>query len=324
MLFSTVSRPQNRDGEIFITLYPGERPRPFKGIIKVFVDNSEIPEVSIPVKGPDSLEIKRAISPCGCTVIRITKKNLAPHDTGSIIVSFTTTMIEGTFEREFSLLTNSKLTRNIGLKIKGNNQRFTWFSPPVIDLDQFQQGSKDTFNVKITWKRWEPPGFKSPEGIPFFQYGKIAQGKDDTTIWHVPIILSPKVEADYYNDTLIVNTSSVSWPKVSIPVQGRIKPFATCKPEFISLGSIKKGKRVTTSTLLITSAPIDTLVSCETTEDNIKIGTTKFLSSKKMRIYIHSVKNPEKTVINGEIQVKIICRGRTIKARAYISGRYVE
>ncbi len=51
MLYVALSKPRNGDWVVYTTIYPGERTGPFKGIIKLFVNNSKTPEIVIPVRG---------------------------------------------------------------------------------------------------------------------------------------------------------------------------------------------------------------------------------------------------------------------------------
>lgn len=120
------------------------------------------------------------------------------------------------------------------------------------------------------------------------------------------------------------NTSSSSWQKIKVPAQGRIKGFVTIKPDYIDLGDIKTGEQVTSSVLLVSSSPIDSIVSCKTTADNIKPGDIRFLTKNKIRIYIQSVSNPKNKEINCEVKVTVLCKGKSKEAVAVVNGRYKD
>ncbi len=50
ILVSTIVAP-GKKGNLVATILPGERPRPFKGIIRVFINDNPVPDLEVPLKG---------------------------------------------------------------------------------------------------------------------------------------------------------------------------------------------------------------------------------------------------------------------------------
>lgn len=274
----------------------------------------------------DTVRIIRTSSSCGCTYATVPKGPLTPKDTGSIIVSYKTGMVEGAFSKTFTLYTNSTTTPEIVLTIKGDVIRCVAPAPPVIHLDQVQLGSGWKKEIKIRWKRWRDAGLKKPKKIPeYLTLGTPHKDKSDSTLWYVPVSLSSKVVAKYYLDTLAVPTADSTWPLVKIPVQGTITDVVTTKPLVVNMGQVKVGKNVSNSFVVVSSvqgAKVEKVTS-STGKITAQIGKVSD-DGKTTRINLSTSSNPEPGSVGTDIMVTVRVNGKKRELKVPVVGRFLE
>lgn len=274
----------------------------------------------------DTVHIVRSASSCGCTFAEVPKKPLAPQDTGSIIVTYKTSNVESPFEKTFTLYTNSELTPEIVLTLKGTVFRCVSPNPPVIHLDEAQIGSGWKKNITVSWERWANTKLKKPKKAPsFISIGTPIQDKNDKVTWRISVSLSPKAQAKYYLDTLVIPTTDTTWPEVKIPVQGTIKDIVTTKPLVVNMGQVKIGTQTSNSFLVVSSVQGSRVEKVQSSTDKIHAKVGKVENNGKItRINLSTSSTPEPGTIGTNILVTVNVSGKNRELKVPVVGRFVD
>ena len=278
------------------------------------------------VSSADTLIILRTVSSCGCTFAKVPKQTLPPGDTGAIEVTYATGLIEGPFEKTFSISTNSKTTPEIQLVLKGSVVRDAWTDPPIINLDEAQIGSAWKTDLRIHWSRWRKPRFKIVPPIPeAVAVGNIRPEKGDSTLWHLDIGLSPQAGPRYSQDTLVLKTADTSWPEIKVPVQGTPADMVTAKPPVVNMGQVKIGQKVGNSFLIVSSAPGVSIASVRSSTPFVSASPGKpEEGGRNVRINLATSGTPDPGGIATEILVAVLIGGVRKDVKVPVVGRFVK
>lgn len=232
----------------------------------------------------DTVRILQAISPCGCTIGKLDRTEYVNGDTGCVYVSYTTSEVEGDFERKFLILTNCQQDSVIELTLCGTVEKSVVLKPYFVDLSSFQSGSDKLFTLNITWKRPEPFTWTKIDTPRYLSIESVRNDPEKKQNYLMSIRLTDSV-SQYHNDSIYIHTKDSLFNVLAIPVKGKPQDPITVIPPTISV-TLQKDITNTIPLLIISSKPIKKINSIDCNSPSVTFNQLERIDAFRFRLQV--------------------------------------
>jgi hypothetical protein len=198
--------------------------------------------------GDEDLEIYEVYSECPCTWAELTRENIAPGDTGSIILTFVAKGLEGTVERALEVSTNDPDNLFFDIIVCAYVDNELEISPRMLDLGVLSR-------EELAAGQYDPPRLVVSEN-PDLEITHI--DSNNPNIWvsfsgssplaledPLPLVLEvdPETPPGELGGRLFIHTSDPDRPPAVVEVTGIIEGDIRVSPRTsLAAGSAKRGE----------------------------------------------------------------------------------
>lgn len=199
--------------------------------------------------GDTALEILDHRATCGCTVPEISKRSLAPGESGTIKVVFHPAHKRGKQHQTVNLVTNAADQAQVQLTIAANVRPMTWADPSVVHFSRIDKGDPRTMTIDVLSrnKDFKVEGvsisndvvFRAAFGEPTEVPGDV-EGETFRKVT-VTVSLAPTVPLGNHTETLIIRTNDPKKPQLNQQVIAEVVGDLLPAPNRVSLGVVRPG-----------------------------------------------------------------------------------
>ncbi|MCK5600209.1 DUF1573 domain-containing protein [bacterium] len=193
--------------------------------------------------GKETLNIINIRSSCGCTTVKLQKREYAPGEEGVITASFDPKNFQGDTVKTISIKSNDPLRETIVLKIKAHILVDIVVRPKLLHFRDMIIGQPRTVNITLQGAeidRFKIKEVKVPEKYPFFETSVEELTNSKRSIYHIKVTCDPDANsAETFSDHIRIFTDSKKKPVINIPVRGSVKGEINYAPSSVAVNFSK-------------------------------------------------------------------------------------
>lgn len=240
--------------------------------------------------GTSELIISSIESDCGCTVAALPDSILAPGDSTSLRITFSTRHFSGNVTKNVFLKTNDPGSPRARIKVRAFVRALLAIDPDELLFGSIPRGESPAQVVLL--KAAAQDGLEVGEiTVPeeLFDYELTRQARTDSTIYELTFRVKPDAPPGAFSTNARIATNIKGHGSVAVNLQGQVHGFFSVDPPRISLGQILEGKsRHRMLKLEAMQAGHHRVLSTECSDERLQVKTVAVEEGRSYEIVIGS------------------------------------
>ena len=194
-------------------------------------------------RGTSDLIISSVESDCGCTVAALPDSCLAPGDSTSLGITFSTRHFSGNVTKNVFLKTNDPGSPRARIKVRAFVHAIVAIDPDELQFGSVPRGESPRQVVEFKALPEDTLRILAvtvPEELFTYELEQLA--RTDSTIYELTLAVKPGAPPGAFNANARIRTNIKSYDELTINLLGQIHGFFSIDPPSFSLGQILEGR----------------------------------------------------------------------------------
>jgi Protein of unknown function (DUF1573) len=224
----------------------------------------------------EDLRILNVQSSCGCTTMRISKRELKTFETAEIIADFNTRDFQGHKTATITVMLECVSRADVQLHINGFIRSDVVTQPGSVDFGSVDQGAISVQRLQVAYAGrddWKILDAKTADPWYEVEMKEIARG-GGRVAYDLLVRLTKDAPAGYVKDQLILVTNDSQAREIPIDMEGRVMSDITISPTKLFIGVVRPGQKVTKNLVVRGKTPFR-IVDVTCPDKNFQIEPSK-------------------------------------------------
>lgn len=213
----------------------------------------------------EDLKIVKLASSCGCTNVRVSKRELKTFETADVIADFNTRDHTGHKSATLTVVVECVSLAEVQLRVTGFIRSDVVTQPGEIDFGTVDQGATAIQKLQVIYAGrddWKILDAKTADPWYEVEMNEVSRG-NGRVVYDLLVRLTKNAPVGYVKDQLILVTNDAQAREFPIDMQGRIASDITISPTKLFIGVVRPGQKVTKSLVVRGKKPFKiTEVTC--------------------------------------------------------------
>ena len=195
----------------------------------------------------EDLRILNVQSSCGCTTLRVSKRDLKTFETAEIIADFNTRDFQGHKTATITVMVECVSRADVQLHISGFIRTDVVTQPGSVDFGSVDQGTTAVQRLQVAYAGrddWKILDAKTADPWYEVEMKEIARG-NGRVAYDLLVRLTKDAPTGYVKDQLILVTNDAQAREIPVDMQGRVMSDITISPTKLFIGVVRPGQKVT-------------------------------------------------------------------------------
>ena len=202
-------------------------------------------EFVITNSGNQELLIDRVISSCGCTVVEVSPKNVAPTQSAKVKVEFDTTGFSGYKTKSVRIYSNDPESSMTTLYLEGRVESELVVEPALLSFEKIQQAKVSLASQEVVVKvRDLDSDIKIKSVRSPSKRLIIKEIEADDQFRRLAVMLKPDLPIGEFRDRVLIRLDGASSKSLNIPVSVDIVGDLKLSPPVVSFGLLASNDRI--------------------------------------------------------------------------------
>jgi len=229
-------------------------------------------------KGSSKVTGIRARGECGCSAVKVSKRDLDPGESGTLGVEFNTLTLSGHLNKRIHIYSSDRTRGEALLAMKISIVKGLVVHPPSLSFGDVGVGTKPAKAFSLRWydgvgEPFEIEEINAPDGFLVkkmpFRDARDARWRG----WRIELTLDKKLPLGMYSDEVLVRTSDKERPRLVIALSANVSGKVWVQQRYLSFGSFVQGRKRSSS---IKFRPFDKTVtfgkvSAKTSSERLRV-----------------------------------------------------